>query len=504
MIEPEKCKLIFLLHQEGMSIKEIARRLSVGRNTVRAIIRAEGSAPTIIRKDKIEISPEVLGRLYTECDGRIQRIHEKLVEEEKVAVGYSTLTRLIRELGLGGTVENRCHRVADKPGAEMQHDTSLYRLQIDNQQIRLIGSLIYLRYSKIRYLKFYRFFNRFNMQCFFHEALSHWGFAAAICIIDNTNLARLRGTGKNALIVVEMEQFARRYGFEFVCHELGHANRKAGNERSFYTVETNFFPGRNFSSIADLNHQALEWSTIRMANRPVSKSGLIPAKAFEHEQLYLVKIVPGIEPPYRSHIRATDQYGYAAFAGNYYWVPGSRRADVTVLEYSDRLKIYQKRELMAEYKLLSFGVKNQLITPEGMPMPAYKPRSRKRPTEQEEKKLRVMGSVVDQYLNFALQEKGMAKHRFIRQLFFLSEKIAPSIFISTIERALKYRISDMETIERICLLYLNAGNTEIPYAGIDEDFESREAYQQGRMADSVDLSVYDWWEEAEEAEEENG
>jgi transposase len=498
MIDQQMRNAILLLEREGMSRKEIARRLKVSRNTVRSIIKLGGIAPKTIRKDRTQIDPEVIRKLYTECDGWIERIHEKLVEEKGIAVGYSTLTRMIRELGLGSSSDKRCGRVEEEPGAEIQHDTSSYRIEIGNQQIRLIGSVLYFRYSKIRYLKFYRFFNRFKMQSFFHEALSHWGWCASRCIIDNTNLARLRGTGRNALIVPEMEQFARRYGFEFVCHELGHANRKAGNERSFYTVETNFFPGRTFNSIEDLNQQALEWSTVRMANRPVAKSGLIPAKAFEAEQPYLVRVAPGIEPPYRSHIRATDQYGYAAFDGNYYWVPGRSRSDVTVLEYAECLKIYQKRELLAEYNLPADGVKNQLISPEGLPAPGHKPSSRKRPTDSEEKKLRAMGSGVDAYLNFALPQKGIPKHRFIRQLFSLSEKLAPAIFVAALERALKYRISEIETIERIALLYLNADTREIPYANWGEDFESREAYQQGRMADPVDLSVYDWWEEEED------
>src|SRR2546422_7977994 len=34
-----------------------------------------------------------------------------------------------------------------------------------------ISSLLYLRYSKRRYLRFYRMFNRFRMKCFLHEAL---------------------------------------------------------------------------------------------------------------------------------------------------------------------------------------------------------------------------------------------------------------------------------------------------------------------------------------------
>jgi len=236
-----------------------------------------------------------------------------------------------------------------------------------------------------------------------------------------------------------------------------------------------------------------------MANRPVAKSGLIPAQAFEYEQQYLKAITAGIEPPYRAHNRATDQYGYAAFDGNYYWIPGSARTDVVVLEYAEKIKIYQHRELLVEYLLPPFGVKNQLISPEGLPTPQYKPRSRKNATDGEEKKLRAMAAEVDAYLNFALPHKGIAKHRLIGQLFALSEKLAPALFVATLARALKYRISDMETVERISLLYLSESTREMPYTNWDEDLESRESYQQGRFSEAVDLSAYAWWEELEDS-----
>ena len=76
-------------------------------------------------------------------------------------------------------------------------------------------------------------FNRFAMKCFLHEALMFWGYAARQCVIDNTNLARLRGSGKQAVIVPEMAAFAERYGFQFLCHAIRHPNRKAGEETKF-------------------------------------------------------------------------------------------------------------------------------------------------------------------------------------------------------------------------------------------------------------------------------
>ena len=490
MIEPDKRKAIYCLHNEGMGIREIASHLGISRNTVKTIIDLKGNISDLPRKDKIEIDQELLQRLYEECDGRVQRIHEKLSEEEGIKVGYSTLTSMIRELDFGRSQKRRCDRVPDEPGAEMQHDTSTYTIKIGGKQVRVIGSLLYFRYSKIRYLKFYRSFNRFKMKCFLHEGLTFWGYAGRCCIIDNTNLARLRGSGKNAIIVPEMESFARQYGFEFVCHEIRHSNRKAGNERSFYTVETNFFPGRSFENLEDLNSKAFEWATVRMVNRKVSKTGLLPLKAFEYEQSYLRKVPPYVPPPYLAHERATDQYGYASFDGNFYWIPGTKRVGVNVLEYSICLKIYHKRKLLVEYDLPPYGVKNELFSPEGQPKPQYQPKYRKKPTAGEEKKLRSSAQEVEDYLSFVLKQNGIQKHRFIRRLYGLYQKIALPLFIKTIKRALKYRITDIQTLERIAILQLKEGNYEVPFVETNEELHNRESYLEGCFTDEVDLSQY--------------
>ncbi|MCP4255924.1 MAG: helix-turn-helix domain-containing protein [Planctomycetes bacterium] len=491
MIEADKRKAIYLLHKEGMGVREISRHMNISTNTVNTIIGQAGEVPQTTRKDKVDIDTQLVSRLYHQCDGRVQRTHEVLSEQHGINIGYSTLTRMIRELGFGKSGNQRCARVADEPGAEMQHDTSPYRVKFKDKQVLVQGSLLYFRYCKIRYLKFYRSFDRFKMKCFFHEALTFWGYSAQVCIIDNTNLARLRGTGKNAVMVAEMEQFAKQYGFKFICHEKGHANRKAGNERGFYTVETNFFPGRKFDNLEDMNRQAFEWATVRMANRPTGKTRLIPAQTFEYEQAYLKKLPGYVTAPYLVHERGTDQYGYAAFDGNFYWVPGTKRHDVKVLQYAEHLKIYHNRKLLGRYPLPSDGVKNELISPQGGPKPTYQPKDRKKPTAREEKILRATADEINDYLNFAVPKSGKQKHRFIRQLYGLYRKIALDVFISTLKRALKYRISDIKTVERIAILQLTAGNFKLPLPQIDHQFENRASYIEGCLADEVDLSVYD-------------
>lgn len=498
MIEPDKRKAIYLLHQEGMGVREIARSLKIAPNTVIGIIAQKGQMPETVRRDKLRIDADLLTRLYAECQGRAQRVYEKLTEEQGVNVAYSTLTQILREQGLSKKFSKRCGKQPDMPGVEMQHDTSDYRVRFGDAVVRLIGSLLYFRYAKVRYLKFYRWFDRFRMKCFLHEALTHWQYAAGICIIDNTSLACLRGTGKNAVIVAEMEQFARQYGFVFVCHEKGHANRKAGNERGFYTVETNFFPGRSFESLEDINRQAFEWSTVRSANRPTGKSRLIPSVAFEYEKPYLKKLPPYVEPPYRIHKRATDQYGYASFDGNFFWIPGTKRHEVKILQYADHLNIYRHRELLGRYRLPEDGVKNEVISPEGGPQPSYRPTQRKKPTAREEKILRSLAKPIDDYLNFAVARSGRSRHRFIRQLFALHRKVAPGVLIQAVERALKYRITDIATIENIIILQLRSSGLHAALPEVDPDFHNRDAYVQGRFADEADLSIYDETDDQDE------
>ena len=120
MIDPDMRNAIYQLHLAGRPLREICRLFQVSRNTVRAVIRQQGAMPQTVRKDKIQIDRELLQQLYQQCDGWLQRVHEKLVEEHQIQVSYSTLTRLLRELELGQSPKARCAHVPDEPGAEMQ------------------------------------------------------------------------------------------------------------------------------------------------------------------------------------------------------------------------------------------------------------------------------------------------------------------------------------------------------------------------------------------------
>lgn len=456
---------------------------------MRSIIHRGSVVEIKPRSDTASVDEQLLLRLYSDCSGYVERMHEILTEQHGVKIGYSTLTRLVRSKGLGVEhQDDRSGHVPDVPGEEMQHDTTVYKVKFGTVKQKIICSGLYLRYSKMRYIRFYPTFNRFVMKCFFDEALRHWGYCAKQCIIDNTNLAILYGSGPHAVFHPEMIAFADNYGFSWKAHAIGHANRKAGKERNFWTVETNFLPGRSFTSLQDINEQGIQWATQRYARRPQSKTKLIPVQLFETEKPFLQKLADFITPPYQQHKRRIDEYGYITFDVNYYWVPTTVAThDVTVLQYADHLRIMDGVREVVRYAIAPPGVKNEMFVPDGIDVrPRGIAQNRKLGCEQEEKRLREMPLPVNEYLDMVKSPQSTVKQRpaFIRGLYELSRQLGPLLFAQTIQRALCYRVTDLDALARIARMFINDTFVE-PSSTIIAlgDYQKRPAYQEGRFTE---------------------
>jgi hypothetical protein len=480
------------LFSEGKAKKEIARLMGIDIKTVRSILDRENDQPKE-RSDKIDVPDDLLISLHESCHGYAHRMYEELTENHGFNIGYSTLTRLLREKGIGHKTPGRSDHYGDVPGEEMQHDTSPYTIQIGGKSQKVICSGLYLRYSKMRYLRFYPVFNRFVMKCFLHEALMHFGYSASVCIIDNTNLAIEYGTGENAVFNPEMIQFANQYGFRWKAHRIKHSNRKAGVERSFFTVETSFFPGRTFSSYEDLNAQAKQWAIVRYSGRPQSRTKLIPRELFEHEKPFLQKVEESTHPPYLEHHRLIDAYGYVALNGNYYWIPEEKGLgrNFKVIEYEGRMTIFQNHRKIIEYKLPEYGVRNQRFSPPGIKVKSQ-PNNRKRGSSEEEAYLRALGSESSSFLDFIHSAECLTrqKSKLIRDLYALSKKVSRDNFTETLKQALKYKVDSIHSIERIAQNLLQ--NDLLPETDIlvESDYQSREEYRKGRFSCEANLQGF--------------
>lgn len=491
MIDQVIRQSILSLHAKGISQRQISKLFELDRKTVQRIIAQDGQITGVPKKNKIIVAVDLLAELHHRCGGRVERIHEILTKNHGCKIGYSTLSALIRESDLGEKGKERASCIPDIPGDECQHDTSPYLIEIGGKKVRVQASLVYYRYSKVRYLIFYRSFTRFHMKCFFHEALAYFGYVPKICIIDNTHLAVLRGTGDNAVFVPEMIAFAKQYGFKWKAHAIKHSDRKAGNERAFWTVETNFFPGRSFSSMDDLNRQALQWVQER-EHKPTTKRKIIPADAFTFEIPHMNKVFSDLPAPYLQHQRTVDQYGYIAFDANFFWVPHEAKRDVLILEYSKKICIYSNRKQIVEYALPSEEVRNEKFSPKGVSL-NRQPWHRKPSSSEHEKWLREQCQEVVQYLDGGIKAGNGPKgrHRFITTVYTLASKLAPEIFLAAIRRASLYKVYDLEALDRICSLIIQAESYEPPEPDICFGYEDRAEYREGEHSEAPGAGFYE-------------
>jgi transposase len=112
-------------------------------------------------------------------------------------------------------------------------------------------------------------------------------------MIDNTHVIVLRGTGSAMIAVPEMEAFGERFGFRFVAHERGDANRSGRVERPFSFIENNFLAGRTFTSWDELNLKARQWCD-RVNSTYKKHIRAVPRELFAVERLHL-KPLPGLD-----------------------------------------------------------------------------------------------------------------------------------------------------------------------------------------------------------------
>jgi transposase len=141
----------------------------------------------------------------------------------------------------------------------MQHDTSPHTVEVGGKNYQAQTASAVLAYSRLLFFQINPRFQRFDCKVFLSDALRYMGGVVERVMIDNTHVVVLRGTGREMIPVPEMEAFAERFGFHFVAHERGDANRSARVERPFWFIERNFLVGRKFSSWEDLNQQARQW-----------------------------------------------------------------------------------------------------------------------------------------------------------------------------------------------------------------------------------------------------
>jgi len=449
MLSQNQRTTILELHAQGVSKREIARVLNISRLSVRKVLRANSAeVPKLLRPEKAEPYRQQILELLDSCKGNLVRVREELAASG-VHLSYSTLTAFCRRHGIGQQPIVPSGNYHFQPGEEIQHDTSPHELELSGKRRKVQTASAVLCYSRMLFFQMYPTFQRFDCKVFLTEALRYFGAVPTRVVIDNTHVVVLRGTGREMVPVPEMAAFAERFGFQFMAHELGDANRSARVERPFWFVERNFLAGRHSTNWQDLNQQARQWCD--RVNATYKKHiRAVPRELFAVERQHLKPLPVWIPEVYRLQERIVDVEGYVALNSNRYSVPFTwigRRVEVretknqVVIQLDARNAVTHQRVAEAEY---------QRITVAAHRPPRGTSSQRPNPHPEEQLILQAAPEITD-YVTALKQRSRKLVVLALRQLLRLVRDYPREPLLAAVCEAAHYGLYDLDRVERMIL-----------------------------------------------------
>ncbi len=451
MLDPGKRRAIPMLKKLGYGERRIAKMLQVSRTAVRKALAEGGEvAPRPQRETTVTTHRDRIVEEIAACGGNISKVQEELAGES-IEVGYSTLARFVRENGLARQPKPPAGRYHFEPGQEMQFDTSPHKVTVANKRPTLQCASIVLCYSRVVFFQYYRRFTRFEARVFLGEAMQYLGGSCGVCMIDNTNVVILHGTGEDAVPCPEMKALADRFGFSFRAHAVGDANRSGRVERPFQYIENNFLRKRRAEDLADLNGQARAWcDKVNAKYRKHLKAKPIELLVAERPAMSpLPAYVPEV---YQLFQRTVDLEGYIHLHTNSYTVPyrliGQR---LEVRESIDCVTVYYKHDEVAVHDRVEPGLHLRRTIKDHRPERGTLARKSRRPAIPEEQTLRADSDHLD---TFVTGLKGRSVGRAIariRKLHKMRQDYPRPAFLRAVEEAVKYGMYDLHRLEKMIL-----------------------------------------------------
>jgi transposase len=450
MLSQAQRTTILELNGQGVSKREIARVLNVSRLTVRKVLRSNSPAvPPLLRPEKAEPYRQQVLELMNTCKGNLVRVREELAASG-VNLSYSTLTAFCHRHGIGQPPAVAAGHYDFLPGEELQHDTSPHEVLLGGKRRKVQTASAVLAYSHMLFFQMYPTFQRFDCKVFLTEALRYFGGAPTQRVmIDNTHVVVLRGTGREMVPVPEMAAFAERFGFRFVAHERGDANRSARVERNFWFIESNFLAGRTFASWPDLNRQARQWCD--RVNATYKKHiRAVPRELFVLEQRHLKPLPAWVPEVYRLHERMVDVEGYVALHSNRYSVPvpwiGRR---VEVRETKDKVEIQlDVRNLVTHERIAEAEHQRSTLAQHRPPRGQGIKRTDLHP--EEPLILKAAPEIAD-YVAGLKQRSHKLVVLALRQLLRLVREYPREPLLAAVREAGRYGLYDLDRVERMIL-----------------------------------------------------
>ncbi|WP_413874820.1 IS21 family transposase [Albidovulum sp.] len=356
MIETEEWFMIRDLHAQGLNITEISNKTGFDRKTVRKYLnsttlpepkhRAKRVSKLDNYKDyiikKLHEGPFTAGRLFREI--------QEMGFTGKSTIVSDFVTKVRPEWGVPATL-----RYETKPGVQAQVDWSEFgKVDIDSKMQKLYCFNMILGFSRMRYIEFTLSIDVYSLIKCHVNAFRYFGGYTKEILYDNMKQVVITRALKSTDSEwnVKFEDFFKQYGFiPRLCRPY-RPQTKGKIENTVGYVRRDFFLGGSFSSVSDINVQAITW--LKRVNSSVhGTTHEIPLDRLKIEEL---KPIDGV-PEYlviREETRTISRDCFISYIGNQYSVPyrfAGREATLQI--FNGKFSVIVGGEPVCEHEILS-------------------------------------------------------------------------------------------------------------------------------------------------------
>jgi transposase len=353
--------VILELHQQGLSVSAIARRTGLTRGTVRKYVTlgAEPPAygprsPRLTRltpferylRDRIAAFPDLTG----------SRLHRE-IRELGYGGGYTVVKDFLREVRPRQSAGFEV-RFETPPGRQAQVDFAHFRTvftdEPDAERIVWLFSLV-LGHSRMQWGRFVLHQDLQTLLRCHAAAFEALGGVPGEILYDRMRTVFHREDAADGHIIYNaaLRAFAEHYHYQPKACRPYRAQTKGKVERPFRYVREDFFLGRGFRDLDDLNTQFRQWLDQVANRRTHATTRRVVTEHFAEEQPHLQALPAG---PFQAVLqleRRITRDGMISLDGNLYSVPNAtRRRAVEVHSTASEVRILEDGHLIAVHPVL--------------------------------------------------------------------------------------------------------------------------------------------------------
>jgi transposase len=362
--------MILDLHRQGLSVSAIARRVGIDRKTVRKYVE-RGLEPPIYqarqpRPGKVApFHPYLRERVAAYPDLTGSRLHRE-IRDLGYAGGYTAVKDFLRSVRPSSPSGFEV-RFETLPGRQAQVDFAHFRTVFaDEPSVERVVWLFSLVLGHSRML-WGRFVPQQDLQTLLRchaaafEALQG---APSEILYDRMRTVFSREDPEAGHIVYNrtLVEFARHYGYLPKACQAYRAKTKGKVERPFRYIREDFFLGRSFRNLGDLNDQFRQWLD-QVANvRTHATTQRVVSEHFAEERPRLQPLPAG---PFQAVLRLERRItrdGMVSVDGNLYSVPDTtRRRPVEVHSTASEVRILEEGHVVAVHPVLEGRGQRRII-----------------------------------------------------------------------------------------------------------------------------------------------